>query len=98
MPEIPAHGNKSAGQVFGLTAWIGILFGVLIGIAKALIWSRGAFGSGVFGYAISAVLVPGAIAYAIAGREKVRNGNRFALWFLLLSVFFLLLEISQAKH
>jgi hypothetical protein len=36
--------------------------------------------------------------FATAGREKVRNGNRFALWFLLLSVFFLLLEVPQAKH
>ena len=98
MAENSLPGNKSANQGFGLTAWIGILFGILIGIAKAFIWSRGAFGSEVFGYAVAAVLVPGAIAYAIAGREKVRNGNRFALWFLLLSVFFLLLEISQAKH
>jgi len=58
MPEIPVQGNKSADQVFGLTAWIGILFGILIGIAKAFIWSRGAFDSEIFGYAIAAILVP----------------------------------------
>jgi hypothetical protein len=98
MPETSMPGNKSANQGFGLTAWIGVLFGILIGIAKALIWSRGFFSSEVFGYAVAAVCIPGAIAYAIAGREKVRNGNRFALWFLMLSVFFLLLEVSQAKH
>jgi hypothetical protein len=43
-------------------------------------------------------LIPGGIAYSIAGREKVRNGNRFALRFILLSVFFLLLEVFQPKH
>jgi hypothetical protein len=85
-------------QRFGLTAWIGVLFGILIGIGKSLIWSKGAFSSEVFGYAVAGVLIPGGIAYAIAGREKVRNGNRFALWFILVSVFFLLLEVSQAKH
>ena len=98
MAEISLQDNKSAKHGFGPTAWIGVLFGILMGIGKALIWSRGMLSSEVFGYAVAAVFVPGAIAYAIAGREKVRNGNRFALWFLLMNVFFLLLEVSQAKH
>lgn len=98
MAEISLQDNKPVKHGFGLTAWIGVLFGILIGIGKALIWSKGIFSSEVFGYAVAAVVIPGAIAYAIAGREKVRNGNRFALWFLLLSVFFLLLEVSQAKR
>jgi dipeptide/tripeptide permease len=49
----------------------------------------------VFGYALAAAVIPGAIAYAIAGRKKVRNPNKFALSFLLLSIFFLLLELAH---
>ena len=80
------------GQGFSVLAYVGIIVGVILAIAKALVWSKGLFTSEVFGYALAGAMIPGAIAYAIAGRKKVRNPNRFALWFLLLCIFFLVLE------
>jgi len=82
-------------QGFGVLASIGVIVGIFLAIVKAFVWSKGAFTSEVFGYALAGALVPGAIAYVIAGRKKVRNPNRFALSFLLLCLFFLLLELSH---
>jgi uncharacterized membrane protein len=82
-------------QGFSALAYCGIIVGICLAIVKALVWSRGAFTSEVFGYALAGAVIPGAIAYAIAGRKRVRNPNRFALWFLLLSIFFLLLELAH---
>ncbi len=82
-------------QGFSVLASAGIVVGVLLAVVKALVWSKGAFTSEVFGYALAAAVIPGAIAYAIAGRKKVRNPNRFALSFLLLCIFFLLLELAH---
>jgi hypothetical protein len=90
MPET----NPRTGR-FSPLAWMGIVVGILLAIVKALIWSKGVLNAEVFGYALAGAVVPGAIAYAIAGRAKVRNSNRFALWFLLLCVFFLSLELSH---
>ena len=78
---------------FSPLAYVGIVIGIVLAIAQALIWSKGVFTSEVFGYALAGALIPGAIAYAIAGRKKVRNANRFALAFLLLCVVFLIFEL-----
>lgn len=82
-------------KTFGPWAFIGIAIGITLAFVKALVWSDGAFNAEVFGYALGAALFPGLIAYAIAGRQRVRNPNRFALWFLAFSLFFLLLEFSN---
>jgi hypothetical protein len=82
-------------QGFGAMAYVAIVVGIALAILKAFVWSKCAFTSEVFGYALAGALIPGAIAYAIAGRKKARNPNRFALWFLSLCIFFLLLELSH---
>jgi ABC-type Fe3+-siderophore transport system permease subunit len=82
-------------QGFGPIAYLAIIVGIALAILKVIVWSKGRFTSEVFGYALAGALIPGAIAYAIAGRKKARNPNRFALSFLLLSIFFLLLELSH---
>jgi ABC-type Fe3+-siderophore transport system permease subunit len=74
---------------------VAIITGIALAILKAFVWSKGVFTSDVFGYAFAGALIPGAIAYAIARRKKERNPNRFALSFLLLCIFFLLLELSH---
>jgi hypothetical protein len=84
---------NTAKQGFGPIAWLAVGFAIFLGIARALMWSKGIVNAEVFGYTVSAVLVPGAIAYAFAGRKKVRNGNRFAMSLALLSVLFLLIEL-----
>ena len=78
---------------FSPLAHVGIIIGIVLAIAKALVWSKGVFTSEVFGYALAGALIPGAIAYFIAGRKKVRNANRFALAFLALCVVFFLMEL-----
>jgi hypothetical protein len=80
---------------FGMLAYVGIIFGICLAIVKAFVWSKGVFTSEVFGYALAGALIPGVIAYAIAGRKKVRNLNMFSLWFVSLCVFFLLLELAH---
>jgi len=93
MPDQTISDPKT--QPFGVLALLGVVVGILLAIAKALVWSRGAFSAEVVGYAFAGAVIPGGIAYAIAGRKKVRNANKFALSFLLLSIFFLLIELSQ---
>jgi hypothetical protein len=90
------HRPSTDGQAqgFSVLAYVGITVGICLAIARALVWSKGVFTSEVFGYALAGALIPGAIAYAIAGRKKVRNPNRFALWFVSLCIFFLLLELA----
>jgi hypothetical protein len=80
---------------FSALAYVGILVGIFLAIVKAVVWSKGALTSEVFGYALAGALIPGAIAYAIAGRKKARNPNKFALCFLGLCVLFLLLELAN---
>jgi hypothetical protein len=87
--------HDSAAQGFGTLAYVGVVVGILLAVVKAFVWSKGVFTSEVFGYALAGSLIPGAIAYAIAGRKKVRNPNRFAIVFVLLCLFFLLLELSN---
>jgi hypothetical protein len=80
---------------FGVMAYVGIIVGICLAIVKTFVWSKGVYTSEVFGYALAGALIPGAIAYAIAGRKKVRNPNRFAIWFVSLCIFFLLLELAH---
>jgi hypothetical protein len=53
--------NRAAinGQVKGFSAlaYVGIMVGVLLAIVKALIWSKGAFTSEVFGYALAGAVI-----------------------------------------
>jgi len=93
MSKEPAADPEAQG--FSVPASIAVIVGILLAILKAFVWSKGVFTAEVFGYALAGALIPGAIAYAIAGRKKVRNPNRFALSFLLLCIFFLLLELSH---
>jgi hypothetical protein len=80
---------------FSLFATIGVVAGVALAIIKAVIRSKGAFTSEMFGYDLTGALIPGAIAYAIAGRRNVRNFNRFSLCFLLVSIVSLLMELEK---
>ncbi len=93
MSSEPIPDAKALG--FSAMAYVAILVGIALALLKAFVWSKGVFTSEVFGYALAGALIPGGIAYAIAARKKVRNPNRFALWFLLLCIFFLLLELSH---
>jgi hypothetical protein len=87
--------TNSNAQQFGIPALVAVIVGVLLAIVKALVWARGKFDGQVMGYALAGALVPGAIAYAIGGRRRTGSPNKFAFWFLLLSIFFLLLELHQ---
>jgi hypothetical protein len=75
---------------------IAIAIGCMLAIAQALIWSKGIITAEVTGYATAGIIVPGLIAYAIAGRRAKRNWNKFSLWFVMLCAFFLLLEVNSS--
>jgi hypothetical protein len=75
-------------------AILGIVAGIFLAFLRAWIWSSGEFGGEAFGYALSGVLIPGLISYAIAGRKKARNLNRFGLAFFLVSAFVFHLDVS----
>ncbi len=92
MTQTPDVAEGNSAKPFGVLAWIAVAVACLFGIAKAVVWSKGVFTAEVFGYALTGALVPLAIAYAIAGRQKVRNGTRFALWLVGFSLFFYLIE------
>ena len=55
----------------------------------AIVKAKGVLNAEVFGYKLAGAVVPGAIAYAVAGRAKERNSKQFALWLLFPCVFFL---------
>ena len=72
--------NPAAPQKDGLTIAVEVIFGAVaivvgigLGFFNALIWSGGLWNAEVFGYALGFLLFPVLIAYAIAGRRKVRN-------------------------
>lgn len=89
----PTPDAKAEG--FGAMAYVAIVVGIALAILKGFVWSKGVFTSEVFGYALAGALIPRAIAYPIGRRKKGRSPNRFALWFLSLCIFFLLLELSH---
>jgi hypothetical protein len=75
-------------------ATLGLVIGLLAYVFRAFVWSRGQLNGEATGYAVGGVLVAFLIAYAFAGRKKVRNRNKFSLVFLITSVLELLLELS----
>jgi hypothetical protein len=95
MNDTTSSPNGPAFNLFGAFAILGIVVGIFLAFLRAWIWSSGEFGGEAFGYALSGVLIPGLISYAIAGREKVRDLNRFGLAFFLVSVLVFALEVSQ---
>jgi hypothetical protein len=79
--------------------WVAVAFSFLIGVYKALIWSHGVVSAEVIGYALGSPILPVLIAYAVAGRKKViGRGYAFATWVAALSIFFLLLEMANARR
>ena len=90
--------TSSNRERLNLPAWTAIIVGILLANISALIWSRGIFNLEAFGYAVAGALLPGAIAYGIAGREKDRNLNRFAAWFLAVSVVLVVLARSALRR
>jgi len=92
----PAPSTTRAAHPLTAVAVI-LLVGLSIAMSfwRARIWSGGTFTSEGLGYAIGSLLVPAALAYAIAGRRKVRNWFRFSLWLCGFCLLSLLLEISQ---
>lgn len=90
--------QKPALDFLGILAILGIVAGILLAFLRAWIWSSGEFAGEAFGYAMSGVLISGLISYAIAGREKVRDLNRFGLAFFLASAFVFALEVSQGHQ
>ena len=78
-------------------ACFAIVAGILLAFFRAWVWSYGLFTPKAFGYAVGAILLPAVIAYAIAGRRKVRNFNRFAFIFGSLSIFFHLVSSATPR-
>jgi len=95
MNDTTSSPREPAFNVLGIVAILGIVAGIFLAFFRAWIWSSGQFGGEAFGYALSGVLIPGLISYAIAGRKKVRNLNQFGLAFFLVSAFMFALEVSQ---
>ena len=80
---------------YGLIFWVCTVVGALLSIVKAWAWSNHEWTGEAQGYALGGIVLPGLIAYAFAGRRKVRNPNLFGLWFCGLCLLFFLLELSQ---
>ena len=74
-----------------------MLAGIALSLAKALVWSRGAWNAEVSGYAIGAVLMSSVVAYLIAGRKKNRKPVLFGLIFVGISFVLCLLELSTPR-
>jgi len=89
--------NPPAFNHLGIFAIAGIAVGILLAFFRAWIWSGGDFGGEAVGYAFSGVLIPGLIAYAVAGRKKARNLNRFAFVFLGVSFLVFATEVSTSR-
>lgn len=72
-----------------------MLLGIVLSVARALLWSRGVWTAEVFGYAISGILMSTVVAYLIAGRRKNRKPVLFGLTFVAISFVMCLLELSN---
>jgi hypothetical protein len=90
-PVVPTPPSKRFGMIF----WVCIVVGVLLSLSTARVWGNGEWTGEAQGYAFGSILLPGLIAYAIAGRRKVRNPAAFGLWFCGLCLLFFLLELSH---
>jgi hypothetical protein len=95
MNDTTSSPNGPAFDFLRIFAILGIVAGILLAFFRAWIWSSGEFGGEAFGYALSGVLIPGLVSYAIAGRKIVRDLKRFGLAFFLVSAFVFGLEVSQ---
>ncbi len=92
----PAPAKTEAAHLLSTIAGILLVgFSIALSFLKAKIWSGGTFTSESFGYAVGSLLTAAAVAYAIAGRRKVRNWFRFNLWLCGFCLLFLLLEVSN---
>jgi len=80
----------------GIGAVVAIVVGTLLSFWRAWVWSGGAFGGEVLGYALSGVLIAGLIAYAIAGRKSARSPTRFALAYCVVSALVFATEVSSS--
>jgi len=88
---------SKARKIFStICAVICILAGISLAFFRAWIWSGGNFGGEALGYAFSGIVIPALIAYAIAGRKKVRNLKRFVLGFTGVSVLIFVMELSSS--
>ncbi len=76
----------------GILGLSGIVGGIILACLKALRWSHGVVTAEVVGYAVGGILLPFLIAYAIAGRIKIRDWNKVGIWFLVLSFVFYLIS------
>lgn len=76
---------------------IAILIGMFACTVRAYVWNHHRLNGEAPGYAFGGMLLALLVAYAIAGRKKVRNRNRLSAWFCVVSIFELLLELSS-KH
>jgi len=94
-PIVPAPTSKPLGLIF----WVCIVVGVLLSFSTARVWAHGEWTGEAQGYAFGGILVPGLIAYLIAGRRKLRDPADFGLWFCGLCLLFFLLELlPHAGH
>ena len=93
-PAGPSSGNQ---REFAIYAIAGIVLSFELSAYRAYVWSHYLWNAQAFGYATASCLLAALIAYAIAGRKKVRSGIRFAFWTVLISVFYLLLELGSRK-
>lgn len=96
--NIPPVDSAPPSKHFGVVFWICIVIGVLLSLLTAQIWSGGEWTGETQGYALGALLVPALIAYAFAGRRKVRNPSLFGLWFCGLSLMSFLLELFHHQR
>ena len=87
-PVAPPHPSKHYGIIF----WVCMVVGVLLCLLTAKVWANGEWTGEAQGYAFGCFLLPGLIAYAFAGRRRVRNPSLFGLLFCVFCLLFFLLE------
>jgi hypothetical protein len=95
MDNIPDPATPASPKSGGLIFVTCVIVGVLLCFETAIIWSHGELTGEAMGYAFGNMLFPGLIAYAIAGRRKVRSPAKFGLWFCGLCLLSYLLEWSH---
>jgi len=81
----------------GFLGLMGMAVGIVACVFRALVWAHGFLGGELVGYAIAGMMTSFLIAYAIAGRRKIRNLKKFGLWFGAISIILLLLEVENSR-
>ncbi len=97
MPNQPAGPRSGNEREFAIYAIAGIVPSFALSAYRAYVWAHYRWSVQAFSYATTSCLLTALIAYVIAGRKKVRSGIRFAFWTVLISVFYLLLELGSRK-